>query len=101
MGIDPQDSGKENARMTALWHKERATGVDWSRRTEVDSKRGFSNNDSYENGPDLFMCLTILRGIHNSLGEVGEELMISTKKFNEKQTVQERKSNNGILCGST
>lgn len=96
MGIDPQGSGKENARMTALWHKERATGVDWSRRTEVDS-----NNNSYENGPDLFMCLTILRGIYNSLGEVGEELMISTKNFNEKQTVQERKSNNSILCGST
>lgn len=52
MGNNPQDSVKENPRVVAFWHEERATRVDWSRRMEDDSKGGFNDNNDYENGAD-------------------------------------------------
>lgn len=63
MRNNPQGSVKENARIVAFWHEERATRVDWSRRMESDSKGGFKDNNDSENGTDLLMCLTTLRGI--------------------------------------
>ena len=71
--------------MTALRHKERAARADWGRRIDVDSKRGLNNINSYENGPDLFTCLSILTGIQNSLGEAGEELMRAQRNLMTKK----------------
>lgn len=44
-----------------------------------------------QNDTGVFFCLTVLRGIYNSVGEAGGELMISTEKHLMKgQTMQER-----------
>ena len=71
--------------MTALRHKERAAGVEWSWGIDVDSKRGLSDINSYEDGPGLFTCLSILTGIQNSLREAGEELMIAQRNLMKKK----------------
>lgn len=54
-----------------------------------------------QNDTGVFFCLTVLRGIYNSGGEAGEELMISTEKFNEKTNYARKGKNNGVFCGST
>lgn len=55
-----------------------------------ESQEVFNDTNNYENETDLFMCLTVLRGVYNSVGEAGEELMISTGKFNGKNTLYKK-----------